>query len=56
MPEGSIEQLQERVAYLEAANAELRRDLITERALYAERVRQLEAEVNRLRALGEALR
>ena len=45
-----------RVARLEAENGALQRELVTERALHQERVRQLEAEIKRLRALADELR
>jgi hypothetical protein len=50
------EKPEDRIARLEAKNGQLERELVTERALHDERVRQLEAEVKRLRALADELR
>jgi len=53
MPDDTPEQ---RIAELKARCAELERELLTERVLHHERVRQLEAEVTRLRSLAAELR
>lgn len=50
-----LQRLRQRLSELENRNAELERELITDRALHEERVRQLERELERLRALATQL-